>query len=152
MMRIREGARVVLLDATGRMLLLHFAYAGGPLAGTDYWGVPGGGVEEGETPARAAVRELLEETGVRIDDAGPVRCESSYDFRLSSGEDVVQKDAYFLVRLSGPVELSRDGRTPEEADSVTEARWWRLADLRAAGERIVPADLADVLRRMGLDA
>lgn len=33
-------------------------------AGREYWTLPGGGVEPGESPARAAVREVWEETGL----------------------------------------------------------------------------------------
>lgn len=148
MRRVREGARVVLRDARGRVLLLHFRYRSGALAGTDYWGLPGGGVESGETPAQAAVRELREETGVGIGDAGPLRFESSYDFRLSSGEEVAQRDCYFLVDAEDGVRLSRDGVTPEEAETLVESRWWRPEELRSTRERIVPANMADILERV----
>jgi len=35
-------------------------------AGLDYYVFPGGGVEEGETPEQAAVREAMEELGIEI--------------------------------------------------------------------------------------
>ncbi len=37
--------------------------------GVGKWGGVGGKIESGETPARAAVREVLEETGVRVHEA-----------------------------------------------------------------------------------
>lgn len=145
MTRVRKGARVVLLTPDGRFLLFHFAYDEGPLAGTDYWGLPGGGIEEGESPEEGAARELREETGIAVESVGPLMAESSYDFRLSSGEDVLQHDYYFLIRLDGPAALSRSGLTPEEIASLAEERWWTLEELRRSGERIIPADMASVL-------
>lgn len=147
-MRVRQGARVVLLTADRQFLLFHFAYDEGPLAGTDYWGLPGGGVEEGESPEQAAVRELREETGIVAERVGPLVMESSYDFRLSTGEDVRQHDYYFVLRVDTPSALSRAGLTPEETASLVEERWWTLEELRLTGEHIVPGDMAAVLSRL----
>lgn len=53
-------AQVVLLDE-GLILLARHERGNHP-----YWVLPGGAVEEGETAAEAAVREVREETGLEI--------------------------------------------------------------------------------------
>ncbi|MFN2471526.1 MAG: NUDIX hydrolase [Gaiellaceae bacterium] len=53
------SAAAVVLDDTGRVLLVHHAY------GLRRWSLPGGAIEPGETPREAVLRETLEETGVR---------------------------------------------------------------------------------------
>lgn len=52
------SASVLLLDPQNRVLIVKPAYREG-------WLMPGGIVEAGETPAKAALRELYEETGIQ---------------------------------------------------------------------------------------
>ena len=60
--RIRVAAYALCRDEHGRILLCHIAPSVG--AG-DLWTLPGGGLEFGEPPASAVLRELHEETGYR---------------------------------------------------------------------------------------
>jgi 8-oxo-dGTP diphosphatase len=52
----------VVHDERGRLLLIRRGHA--PSAGL--WSVPGGRMEAGETEAQAVVREVAEETGLRV--------------------------------------------------------------------------------------
>jgi ADP-ribose pyrophosphatase YjhB (NUDIX family) len=58
---VRVGAYAIVTDDEGRLLLCRIA-AGYPLAGR--WTLPGGGVDHGEHPDDAVIRELEEETGL----------------------------------------------------------------------------------------
>ena len=53
------GTRGVVRDAAGRMLVVRQRYSKG-------WIFPGGGVDRGEAPIAAVKREMVEETGVRL--------------------------------------------------------------------------------------
>ncbi|GAB2729506.1 NUDIX hydrolase [Streptomyces bullii] len=55
------AAGVLLFDERDRVLLVDPTYKAG-------WEFPGGVVEPGEAPARAGIREVAEETGIRLDD------------------------------------------------------------------------------------
>jgi 8-oxo-dGTP pyrophosphatase MutT (NUDIX family) len=60
----RRIAVVFLVDPQGRILMQHRdAHA---RVSPNQWTPPGGRIEEGEQPADAARREVLEETGIRI--------------------------------------------------------------------------------------
>jgi 8-oxo-dGTP pyrophosphatase MutT (NUDIX family) len=55
---LRFGARVLVLDPHDRMLLIHARDPDEPAS--EWWELPGGGIDPGETPQAAASRELAE--------------------------------------------------------------------------------------------
>src|SRR4051812_24176660 len=63
---VRRAARVLLLDAADRVLLLRFV-TNGPDGSAGGWLTPGGGVADDESLPQAAARELLEEVGLVVD-------------------------------------------------------------------------------------
>jgi ADP-ribose pyrophosphatase YjhB (NUDIX family) len=57
------GVRVAVTDEQGRVLLVRHSYKN---EGKSIWMLPGGAIEDGETSRDAAIREVLEETGLII--------------------------------------------------------------------------------------
>jgi ADP-ribose pyrophosphatase YjhB (NUDIX family) len=53
----RMAAGALFFDAAGRVLMVEPTYK-------DYWEIPGGYVETGESPLHAAIREVQEELGI----------------------------------------------------------------------------------------
>lgn len=58
----RLGVHAVIVNDEGKVLLLKWTY------GDKGWGLPGGGVDPGETIHEAVRRECLEEIGIEIQD------------------------------------------------------------------------------------
>ncbi|QBD83383.1 NUDIX domain-containing protein [Ktedonosporobacter rubrisoli] len=63
-MRDHHIAVVLVIDQQGQLLMQHRAGTASPWPYK--WGLPGGGIESGETPEEAARRELEEETGLKV--------------------------------------------------------------------------------------
>lgn len=55
------GVQALIFDEAGRLLLLRHTYKG-----RYPWGLPGGGMQRGETTTRALLREVREETGLAV--------------------------------------------------------------------------------------
>jgi 8-oxo-dGTP diphosphatase len=77
------------------------------------WGFPGGVLELGETVAQGAMRELLEETGVTAEAAGPLTVIDTID---RDGEGHVRYH-YTLVAVIGTWQ-SGEGIPGDDADEV----------------------------------
>lgn len=101
----------------------------------DAWQMPQGGVEKGEAPRQAALRELEEETGVSRDlvtvvaeTKGWVPYELPHDLvpRLWKGRFRGQEQKWFLMRFSG-----RDNQINivTEHQEFSQWRWVPVADL-----------------------
>jgi 8-oxo-dGTP pyrophosphatase MutT (NUDIX family) len=59
----RMSCGVVVINDAAELLLCH-------VTGQDHWDLPKGGLNAGETPLQAALRETHEETGLALDAAG----------------------------------------------------------------------------------
>ncbi|SDD61176.1 NUDIX hydrolase [Glycomyces harbinensis] len=141
----RRCARVLLVDEDDRVLLFHSRDYMGP--GVEYYVTPGGGLDAGETLEAGAVREVFEETGLRVapDTLGPVVAETEGVW--SDGPDLVihSRDAYFFLRVAH-FEPVRDGLEAVEREEFTAARWLAPAELAAVDALVFPAPVACLLK------
>ena len=98
---VRPTARVVVLDPSGRVLLLGARLTDPAVPPGDvlFWYTPGGGVEDGESLRGAAVRELTEEIGLVV---APEDLEGPVWLRRHVGpfgdQDYDSRETFFVLR------------------------------------------------------
>ncbi len=140
----RVSAKVLLVTPKLEVLLMS---AVDPIDGdrAGHWFPVGGGVEDGESLASAAVREVREETGLLLLDVGQplMTRRASFDFE---GVHYEQDETYFMARVDR-FEPNTENWTEIERRAVSGYRWWTLEELRTTGETVFPENLADVVEQ-----
>lgn len=138
---------MLLVDERDRLLLVRGHDVDNPAR--TWWFTIGGGIDPGETAPQAAVREVHEETGLRLrhsDLVGPVLTRSAvFDFQR---EHVRQDEEFFFARVHQPAPVHHHGWTAVERSFMDEARWWDLEDLRQVQVEVFPEGLADLTARV----
>lgn len=104
------------------------------------WQMPQGGIDKGEEPATAALRELAEEAGT---DKAEIVQESAHWYNYDLPQEIVgkalkgkfrgQTQRWFLLRFTGD-----DSDIDIAADDHQEFSAWRWADMDELADLIVP--------------
>lgn len=130
----RLSSGIVIVNAQAELLLCH-------VTGQGHWDLPKGGLHDGETPLKAALRETREETGLVID-ADALLDLGRFEYRP-------KKDLHLFATLMPRIDASRlhcesqfsqfaTGKRLPEMDSFQWAEFARVPQL-------VTAKMADVL-------
>jgi 8-oxo-dGTP pyrophosphatase MutT (NUDIX family) len=142
-LRVALGTRLLLVpsvtglvfDAEGRLLLARHASEG-------RWVAPGGAVEPDEAPQDAVVREVWEETGLRVEPVSLAGVFGGPEFRVryENGDEVAYVMAVYECRVLG-------GALREDGEEILELRFVAPADLPALplspwARRLLPTLLA----------
>ncbi|MCW3062492.1 MAG: family hydrolase [Capsulimonas sp.] len=119
------GAAAVIQDSNGRVLLVKHSY------GRRNWEIPGGAVESEESVTDAAVREVFEETGMRV-----------IAERLTGIYYAAENDSHHFVFLCRSA--SDDQRPRADQDETTDCAYFSIEAL--------PRPISDLTIRRILDA
>ena len=135
----RPAARVLLIDDSGRVLLIEVRVPE-PQSKSNYrlgatprpdriWITPGGGLDPGETRECAALRELYEETGLRGVKLGPCIWKRRHTWQWE--DRWIDSDEWFYLLRAPAFDVMPTALDEWEMQFVLGHRWWSLPEIVA---------------------
>lgn len=115
MSKLQHGAvNAIILNKNKEILFTERSLSDDFLPG--YWELPGGGIDYGETPQEALIREIKEECGLEIEIIKPIAANSYFI------KDVQRIEITFLCRVINPagVKLSHEH---------SDYKWLKIAEV-----------------------
>ena len=131
------GAVVYTGRGAGRRYVLVQGAAG-------FWGFPKGHVEDGESEAQTALREIREETGAEAVLIEGFRSTEEYALEREGRPDTVKQVVYFLAEASGEVFEPQDRREIQKVRLMDAGT--AMAEIQFADTRRILAEAERFLR------
>ncbi len=137
----RRAARAIPIAPSGRVLLLRAGDPRDPGAG-NWWEIPGGGIDPGESSEDAAARELYEETGIRDAEVGPCVWVQRNRFTFA-GLRFDQHERIHVAWCREEHDVVPAALEWLEAAAFDGHQWWDIDSLLEADVAVLPARLRD---------
>ncbi|MEU8268275.1 NUDIX domain-containing protein [Sphaerisporangium sp. NPDC049002] len=136
--RLRQAARVIVLDDSDQVLLLRYEEGNGV-----FWATPGGALDAGETHTQAAIRELREELGIEEVELGP-QLASRAKTHMIHGELTEQVEKYFIAHIPAD---QVDPAQATQTDDILAWQWWDLTELGRTRQTVYPLGLTALIKQ-----
>jgi 8-oxo-dGTP pyrophosphatase MutT (NUDIX family) len=128
-----EAAGGLILNDKGKVLMIRRL---------GFWDLPKGKIEKGETPRKAAIREIKEECGIgklKIIEELP----STYHVYELNGKKILKRTYWFMMTCSDDTKP-----VPQTEENIDEVKWMSKTRMKGINSKNTYGSILDVLSNL----